>query len=133
MRLLLVISHPPHDGTDVVWNALRLAKTSREAGLQVQLFLMNEGVDLARQGLVVPEGYFDLGGMLRELMEAGAAVKLCQTCLARCGIGRGDVIAGAEVASMGDLVAWIRESEPPRSGEATAGPEPGRPAPAGAG
>lgn len=111
MRLLIVINRQPYDGTDVVWNALRLAKTSLEAGCQVHLFLMNDGVDLAREGLTASEGYFDLGEMLRELMEAGAAVRLCQTCLTRCGIGRGEVMAGTQVAGMGDLVTWIRESE----------------------
>jgi len=111
MKLLIVVNRRPFDGSDVVWNALRLAQTALDEGLRVQLFLLNDGVDLARQGLVAPEGYFDLGGMLQQLMEAGAAVKLCQTCLTRCGIGHGDLIAGAEVAGMGDLVTCIRESE----------------------
>ena len=111
MRLLIVINRQPYDGTDVVWNALRLARTSLEGGLQIQLFLMNDGVDLAREELPPPEGAFDLGGMLRELMEAGATVQLCQTCLARCGIGRGEVIPSAQVAGMGDLVVSIQESD----------------------
>ena len=55
MRLLLVINRAPYDGTDVVWNALRLAATALAEGMQVWLFLINDGVDLAREG-VTPEG-----------------------------------------------------------------------------
>ena len=111
MRLLLVINRAPYDGTDVVWNALRLAATALAEGMQVWLFLINDGVDLAREG-VTPEGAeFDLQSMLADLIEQGATVRLCQTCLTRCGIGKGETMAGAQVAGMKDLVTWIRDAE----------------------
>ncbi len=111
MFLLLVVNRAPYDGTDVAWNALRLAGTALDSGLSVRLFLMNDGVDLARLGEAPPEAEFDLQGMLRDLMKRGAAVKLCQTCLNRCGIGRGEVMPQAQVAGMQDLLEWIQDSE----------------------
>jgi len=109
--LLLVINRAPYDGTDVVWNALRLAGSATEAGMSVRLFLMNDGVDLAREG-VTPEGAeFDLQEMLRGLIADGVEVRLCQTCLTRCGIGKGETIPKAHVAGMKDLVAWVQDSE----------------------
>ena len=111
MSLLLVINRAPYDGTDVVWNALRLAATALESAMRVRLFLMNEGVDLARSGLPAGGPDFDLQAMLGDLMEKGASVRLCETCLNRCGIGRGEVIPQAQVAGMKDLVAWIRDSD----------------------
>ncbi len=111
MRLLLVINRAPYDGTDVAWNALRLARSAVEAGLTVRLFLMNEGVDLARLGAAPPGAEFDLSAMLVDLIEHGALVRLCQTCLTRCGIGTRDVIPQAEVAGMKDLVEWMQDSE----------------------
>jgi len=109
--LLLVINRAPYDGSDVVWNALRLAGSAREAGMRVRLFLMNVGVDLARTG-VTPEGAeFDLMEMLRELIAGGVEVRLCQTCLTRCGIGKGETMPEAHVAGMKDLVAWVQDSE----------------------
>jgi len=59
VSLLLVINHLPYDG-DVVWNALRLARTALDDGLDVRLFLMNDGVDLARTESRPPEAEFDL-------------------------------------------------------------------------
>jgi len=109
--LLLVINRPPYDGTDVAWNALRLARTALDAGLDVRLFLMNEGVDLARRASVPPGAEFDLPAMLSDLIGAGAAVKLCQTCLNRCGIAGGEVLPQAQVAGMKDLLEWVQRSE----------------------
>ena len=111
MQLLLVINRAPYDGTDVAWNALRLARTALEGGLTVRIFLMNEGVDLARTGARPAEAEFDLQDMLQDLMQRGAAVRLCQTCLNRCGIGRGEVIPQAKVAGMKDLLEWIQGSD----------------------
>ena len=109
--LLLVISRAPYDGTDVVWNALRLAGSAVEAGMLVRLFLMNDGVDLAREGVTPAGAEFDLQSMLAELVERGAAVRLCQTCLTRCGIGKGETMPQAQIAAMKDLVDWVRDSE----------------------
>ena len=111
MQLLLLINRAPYDGTDVVWNALRLARTALEGGLAVRLFLLNEGVDLGRRDVRPVEPEFDLQGMLSDLMEAGATVRLCQTCLSRCGIGEGEVLPQAEVAGMKDLLEWVQDSE----------------------
>ena len=109
--LLLVINRAPYDGTDVVWNALRLAGSAAEAGMLVRLFLMNDGVDLAREGVTPAGAEFDLQEMLRKLIAGGLEVRLCQTCLTRCGIGKGETMPQAQIAGMKDLVAWVRDSE----------------------
>ncbi|MBI2913858.1 MAG: DsrE family protein [Chloroflexi bacterium] len=111
MELLLVINRAPYDGTDVAWNALRLARTALDAGLTVRLFLMNDGVDLAREGSRPAEAEFDLQEMLRDLIDSGAVVRLCKTCLTRCGIGAGEVEPRAQVAGMKDLLDWIQDSD----------------------
>ena len=111
MKLLVVLSEPPYNGRDVAWNALRLADTALTAGSQVHVFLINDAVDVARQRDRVEERSVDLAAMLQETMEKGAQVKLCQTCLDRCGIERGELVAGAEVASMADLHRWLEEAD----------------------
>lgn len=49
MRLLLVLSSSPNDGTDAAWNALRLAGTALERGHEVRIFLMNDAGDVVRR------------------------------------------------------------------------------------
>jgi len=86
MSVLIVLNRNPYDGTDVTWNALRLADKLREDGEVVRLFLMNDSVDLARDTTKAPEGYFDLVEMTKELMRKGVPVHACGTCQARRGI-----------------------------------------------
>jgi uncharacterized protein involved in oxidation of intracellular sulfur len=87
MKVLLILNREPYDGTDVTWNALRLANKLLEKGAIVRIFLMNDAVDLARNETVKPEHYDqDLVSMLKELTAKGVPVKVCGSCMARCGI-----------------------------------------------
>lgn len=105
MKLLLILSHPAYDGTDVAWNALRFGQTALEAGHQLRVFLLNLAVNIARPA-AARGAEFDLSAMLRELIQRGAEAKLCTTCLTRCGIGQGETIPEAPPGKMSDLVAW---------------------------
>ncbi|MBN2019279.1 MAG: DsrE family protein [Sedimentisphaerales bacterium] len=109
---LLVFNRNPYDGTDVTWNGLRLAEQLLNAGLEVNIFLMNDSVDLARDATKAPEGYFDLGKMLKELIARGVPVKVCGTCKARCGIHKGEpYFEGAHEAKMTELAQWFKEAD----------------------
>ena len=45
---LLVFNRNPYDGSDITWNGLWLADQLLNAGLEVNIFLMNDSVDMAR-------------------------------------------------------------------------------------
>lgn len=112
MTILLILNHAPYDGTDLTWNALRLAGQLMKDRAAVRLFLMNDAVDLARDGVPVPDGFFDLVQMTKDLITAGVTVKVCGTCQARCGIRKGDPYReGAQKSTMGELSKWVRDSE----------------------
>ena len=107
---LIVLSHSPADG-DTTWNALRLAATLQSQEVTVRVFVMNDATDLVRQG-ALPEGAeFDLQGMLRDLLAHGGRVKICTTCVTRCGMHSGDVMPEVLMATMGDLATWVVESD----------------------
>ena len=112
MNALIIFNTNPYDGTDVTWNGLRLAEQLLNAGLEVNIFLMNDSVDLARDVTKPPEGYFDLVQMLKELIEKSVSVKVCGTCNARCGIHKGQpYFEGTQKAKMIELAEWIKESD----------------------
>ena len=112
MKTLLVLNVNPYDGTDVTWNALRLAEQLSNRGVELRLFLMNDSVDLAKEGVVPPEGYFNLPQMLQKLIEKRVPVKVCGTCLVRCGIHKNKpLIEGAMEAKMPELADWITDSD----------------------
>ena len=110
MKLLLILNRRPYDGTDVTWNALRLAGQALKDGMMVRIFLMNDSVDLARQGLEKGADY-NLQEMLLGVISKGAEAKLCKTCITRCGLGQGEMITEVAVATMPELVEWIASSE----------------------
>lgn len=112
MTILLILNHAPYDGTDLTWNALRLAGQLKKDGAAVRMFLMNDSVDLARDGVPVLDGSSDLVQMTKDLITAGVPVKVCGTCQVRCGVRKGEpYYAGAQKATMAELSQWVLESD----------------------
>ena len=112
MKALIVLNRNPYDGTDVTWNALRLGEKLLDKGMKLRIFLMNDSVDLAREGIEPPAGYFNLTEMLTGLIAKGVSVKVCGTCLVRCGIHKGkSLIHGAPEAKMPELAEWVQECD----------------------
>jgi uncharacterized protein involved in oxidation of intracellular sulfur len=112
MKVLVVLNRNPYDGTDVTWNALRLGEKLLEKSVELKIFLMNDSVDLAREGVEPPAGYYNLTEMLAALIGKGVSIKVCGTCLVRCGIYKGkSLVKGALEAKMPELAEWILECD----------------------
>ena len=112
MKNLFLFNRDPYDGTDVTWNGLRLAQQLVSQEIDLRIFLMNDSVDLAREITNPPEGYFDLGEMLKELVSKGVPVKVCGTCKVRCGIHKGEpYFDGAQEAKISELAEWVKKSD----------------------
>ncbi len=113
MKVLMIFNHAPYDGTDITWNALRQANTLLKNDVEVRIFLMNDSVDMARASCKAPAGYeFDLSQMLRDLIAQGVAVRVCSTCMARCGLYKNEpYCAGANTSSQQELAEWIIDSD----------------------
>jgi len=113
MKILLIFNRPPYDGTDVTWNGLRLTDKLLLAGQEVRIFLMNDAVDMARDALKQPEGYDqNLVQMIKNLITDGAALKVCGTCMVRCGIYKNHpYYEGAQTATMPELAVWVVDSD----------------------
>ena len=109
----IVLNHQPYDGTDVAWNALRLAKTLFKSGEAVNVFLMNDAVDLARDMTTKPESYdYDLVMMLKKMYNEGIALQVCGTCNARCGLFKNAPYFDEEVSSTMQVLAdWVIQSD----------------------
>lgn len=112
-KVLIIFNREPYDGTDITWNGLRLAETLRKQGNEVRIFLMNDSVDMARDVCVKPESYDqDLSLMLRDLIQNGVTVKVCGTCMARCGVYKNHpYFTGAEKSTMAELAVWVTDSD----------------------
>ena len=109
----IILNHQPYNGTDVTWNALRLAKTLFKSGEVVNIFLMNDAVDLARDKMLKPETYdYDLVEMIKEMHADGIALQVCGTCNARCGLFKNEPYFHKEISSTMQILAdWVLESD----------------------
>ena len=113
MKVLIIFNREPYDNTDVTWNGLRLAGQLQKDGQEVRIFLMNDSVDMARDVCKPPENYDqDLSAMLKDLISKDVPVKVCGTCMARCGIYKNHpYFDGAKKATMPELAQWVTESD----------------------
>jgi len=111
--ITIIFNHQPYDGTDVAWNALRLVKTLHEMSEKVNIFLMNDAVDLARDCTLKPEFYdHDLVHMIKKLYNDGVNLQVCGTCNARCGIHKNEPYFDEKVSStMQQLADWVSQSK----------------------
>ncbi len=73
---------------------------------------MNDAVDMARDACKAPEGVEDVSEMLKALIADGVEVKVCGTCMSRCGIYKNHpYFEGAEKSTMQALSEWIIDSD----------------------
>lgn len=113
MKILIIFNREPYDNTDVTWNGLRLADTLKKNGNEVRLFLMNDSVDMARDVCKMPAGYDqDLSQILKDLIANNVSVKVCGTCMARCGIYKNHpYFEGAQKSTIDYLAEWVIDSD----------------------
>jgi len=113
MKILFIFNRQPYDNTDVTWNGLRLAGKLLETKNEIKIFLMNDSVDMARDICKPPQGYDqDLAQMLKDLIAKDVPVKVCGTCMARCGIHKNQpYFEGANKATMPELAEWVVECD----------------------
>ncbi len=122
-----MINQAPYVG-ERAWNGLRLAITALSMNLKVNVFLIDDGVYVARKGHKPPGGAPNLEDLLKRALQMGATIKVCGTCINSrefepegefgiCFIGKkdggitpSDLVEGVGVGSMMELTEWIRDS-----------------------
>jgi uncharacterized protein involved in oxidation of intracellular sulfur len=73
-RLTIILNDPPY-GTEKAYNALRYAQALVTSKVNVNLFLLADGIAAAKREQKTPTGYYNLGDMLRDLIARGVKVK----------------------------------------------------------
>ena len=109
----LILSTAPY-GDEKIWNALRLAKalTVGTDKMKVNIFLIGDAVTAAKKGQKPPEGFYNLGQMLKDLIDQGSPVVACRTCINARGVTKEELIEGVRVGTTsGDLVGWVKTSQ----------------------
>ena len=102
---LFILNNQPYDGSDKAYNILRLAKNLKDKKEEIKIFLMSDAVDLARNATKKPDFYeYDLVQMLKELYENGVELKVCGTCIARCGLNKNEPYFSDDIKGTMDIL-----------------------------
>jgi uncharacterized protein involved in oxidation of intracellular sulfur len=112
MNILFIINDAPY-GNERMYNAFRLAhqigKDSPDSG--VRIFLMADAVTAALPNQETPNGYYNVARMLKLLMNDGAEIKLCGSCVQARGLEEITLVEKVEVSNMQQLAAWTVASD----------------------
>ena len=112
MKLLILAYGDPYDGSDVVWNALRVAAFQRDLGDEVNVFLMSDAVTLVHRETPQPDGApYDAFTEFEVAAEGGVVFKTCGTCLKNRDLAADKVDARAPAATLKDLAEWLGRAD----------------------
>lgn len=112
MKKILMVVNGPAYGSDVTFNALRLAVAlSKRPEATVRLFLMGDGVTCAVAGQRTPDGYYKLDRMLEGFVRRGGQVACCGTCLDARGLAKEYLLPTAQRSTMEELAGWTVEAD----------------------
>ena len=110
MSTALIVNAPPY-GSEIPYNALRLAGALAVRDEVVEVFLLGDGVHVARRGQDPRGAHASLQEMLEELLRTGAAVTVCGTCCQSRGLGEDELIEGIVVGTIHDLANLVLRSD----------------------
>ncbi len=106
----ILITEAPY-GTERPYTALRFARTCDIEGYKVKIFLIENGVYLAKKGQKPASDQPNLTEYLEDLISGGQEVKACGVCMQARGLSETDVITGVKAATMHELVDWTTNSD----------------------
>ena len=110
-KLLFMINASPY-GSERSLSALRLITTllGQDQPPQVKVFLLSDAVPtaLANQKTAAPP---NLGEMTAQIIELGAVVHVCRTCVEARGLENAAWIDGVAIGTMPELAQWTLEAD----------------------
>jgi tRNA 2-thiouridine synthesizing protein D len=109
--ITIIIQNAPYKDNNKAWHALRFAGASLAEDMEVQVHLLDDGVQVGKKNHQVPEGIANLEELLSELIECGLEVRACGMAVDDCGLTEGDLIEGIEKGSMKALATWVKTSD----------------------
>lgn len=108
MNVLLIINDGNY-GSEKAFNALRTAMNLQKADeeVDVNIFLMADGVTSAIAGQETAKGYYNIERMLKSVLMKGGQVKACGSCAGSRGLHNVELIDGVELSNMKEFTEWV--------------------------
>ena len=111
MQVLIIIHDAPY-GSERAYQALRLADAllKIEDELDLTVYLTADGVFCGKKGQETPQGYYNVGRMLKPVLNKGT-VMACRMCCEARGMTQEDMLEGVLITRLGDLAQLTLEAD----------------------
>jgi uncharacterized protein involved in oxidation of intracellular sulfur len=111
MKICIILNDPPY-GTERCYNGLRLALALMKTDPDTQLivFLMADSVICAKAGQKTPDGYYNLGRMIRAVAKQ-TRVLLCGNCLDARGVNENELLENTNRSTMPELAQLTLDAD----------------------
>jgi uncharacterized protein involved in oxidation of intracellular sulfur len=111
MTTVTIILHDAPYGDEKSYNGLRTAMTlQKKEGVQVKVFLFADATFCGLQNQITPNGFYNIGRMIRSVARKGK-IGACRACLDARGLRDVQLIEGVHKSSMVELTDWILASD----------------------
>ena len=112
MKILIIINDSPY-GTEKAYNAFRLANqfVKDYSESTVNIFLLADAVVCGIQDQKTPDGYYNIGRMIKLFNTKGGQIKACGSCMEARGIRTEMLQSGVQKGSMQELALWVFEAD----------------------
>ncbi len=109
MKTLFILNDAPY-GTERSYNGLRLAGalSKRE---EVKVFLIGDAASCAKSGQKVPQGFYNVEIMIKNVTRQNAEIGVCGTCMDARGIKDEELTPGTKRSTLEELADWTQWSD----------------------
>ncbi|EKD88005.1 MAG: DsrE-like protein [uncultured bacterium] len=106
MKTLFLLNDAPY-GNERCYNALRLAGAlSKRESHEVKIFLIGDAISCSNKGQKVPQGYYNIEVMLRNVARNKAEIGICGTCMDARGLTDDRIAEGTKRSTLEELANW---------------------------
>lgn len=106
MKTLFILNDAPY-GTERSYNGLRLAGSlGKKEGEEVKVFLIGDASTCAKSGQKLPQGYYNIEVMLKNVSRNNSEIGVCGTCMDARGITESELVEGAKRSTLAQLTEW---------------------------
>jgi len=109
--ITIIIQDHPYQSNNKAWDALRFAGAALTEDMNVQIHLLDKGVEVGRKEHDLPEGAANLEKLLGELIKCGLKVQACGKALDQYSLNEDCIINGVERGSMKAMASWVKSSD----------------------
>jgi uncharacterized protein involved in oxidation of intracellular sulfur len=107
----MILNEAPY-GSERSYNGLRLADTllTLDEEVELSVCLLGDAVWCAKKDQQTPDGYYNIGRMLRPVLRRGL-VLVCETCMTTRGLKQAELLEGCKQARLGEVGMMVLDAD----------------------